>query len=137
MQKHYGISFYKKIFLIFLFIWLIGPFECLILTILTSTKCVQNLFRESTLSVISIIKKISILGFLDNAENIKRQFFLDTRYQVVTWSKNPLSFLFLPAKLTHQPNSVWSWIIQLSRTCFCQTNLYFANQLSCYIYSEF
>ena len=49
--------FAKKIFFFFWFIWLVWPYKCLILTILTMTKCLQNLLRDSTLSVISIAKK--------------------------------------------------------------------------------
>ena len=50
--------------------------ECLVLTILTLTKYLQNLLRYGTLSLISIEKKSS----LDDAKNAKRQFFFDTRY---------------------------------------------------------
>ena len=57
VKQHYGVSYYKKIFFLLGFLRLIWPFECLILTILTLTKCLQNLLRDSTLSVISIAKK--------------------------------------------------------------------------------
>ena len=54
VQQHQGKRFCKKIFFFFLFIQLIWLFECLILTL---TKCLQNLFKDSSLSVISITKK--------------------------------------------------------------------------------
>ena len=40
------------------------PFKCEILTILTLAKCLQDLLRDSTLSIVSVI-----VGSLDNAEN--------------------------------------------------------------------
>ena len=51
---------------------MIWPIKCLILT---STNHLQNLLRDGTPSVISTVRKISILGSLNNAENAKRQFF--------------------------------------------------------------
>ena len=57
-----------------IFIQLIWPIKCQILSILTSTKYLQNLLRDGTLSVISNVKKISILGSLGNAKNAKSQF---------------------------------------------------------------
>ena len=57
VRQHFGVSFYIKIFLLFWFIQLIWPSKCLILTILTLAKCLQNLLRDSTWSVISIAKK--------------------------------------------------------------------------------
>ena len=62
--------------------------QCLILKISTSTKHLQNLLRDGTLSVISIVKKISTLGSLDIAKNAKRQFFLATRYNVNVYIKD-------------------------------------------------
>ena len=53
-------------------IWLI---ECLILTILTSTKYLQNLLKDGTSFVIFTVKKNSILGSLDNAKSAKRHLF--------------------------------------------------------------
>ena len=49
-------TFFKKIFFSFWFIQLIWPFKCSILTILTLTKCLQILLKDSILSVISIAK---------------------------------------------------------------------------------
>ena len=57
VKQHYGDSICKKIFFLFRFIQLIWPSKCLILTILTLAKCLQNLLRDSTWSVISIAKK--------------------------------------------------------------------------------
>ena len=39
--------------------------------ILTLTKYLQNLLRDSTLSVVSVAKKNFIQGSLDDAENVK------------------------------------------------------------------
>ena len=39
--------------------WLMGPFECLTLMILTTTKCHENLLRDSTLSLLSIVIFVS------------------------------------------------------------------------------
>ena len=54
MQQHHGKHLFKKIFFKYCFIKLIWPFECLILTL---TKCLQNLLRDSTLYVIFTVKK--------------------------------------------------------------------------------
>ena len=75
MQQHYSISFYEKKIFYSSFLWLTRPFECQILTILALTKCLQILLKDSTLSIISITKKISSLGCIDTAENGKRHFF--------------------------------------------------------------
>ena len=59
VKQHYDNHFSKKRFYIF-FIYVVGiAIECLILTILTITKCVQNLHKDSTLSVFSIAKIVS------------------------------------------------------------------------------
>ena len=55
---------------------MIWPIKCLILTILISTKYLQNLLIDSSLSVISTEKKNFIQGSFDDTENAKRQFFL-------------------------------------------------------------
>ena len=52
--------------------------ECLILTTLTLTKYIQNLLRDGTLSLISIVEKKIFLGSLDDAINAKRQSFFWT-----------------------------------------------------------
>ena len=45
------------------------------MTILALTKCLQILLKDSTLSIISITKKISSVGCIDTAENGKRHLF--------------------------------------------------------------
>ena len=54
--------FNKKIFFSFSFLRLIWPIKCLILTLLTSNKYLQNLLKDGTLSVVSAVKRIFILG---------------------------------------------------------------------------
>ena len=55
-------------------------FECQILTILAMTKCLQNLLRDSSLSVIFIIKKFPFYVVLIMLKMSKDNFFRDTQY---------------------------------------------------------
>ena len=65
VQQHHGKHFYKKIFFQYCFIYLIWLFECLILTILTLTKSLQNLPRDSILPVVFTVKNsISYVVFI-------------------------------------------------------------------------
>ena len=66
------ILFTKKIIFLFRFVQLMWSIKCLILT---STKHLPNKLRDGTLSVISTVKKNSILSSLDFVENTKRHFF--------------------------------------------------------------
>ena len=72
-KQHYRNYFSNKRSFIFGLIQLIWSFESLILTILTITKYVQNLHRDSTLWVFSIAK--IIFSYLDNAEKCQMKTF--------------------------------------------------------------
>merc|ERR1711989_110701 len=61
IQQQCGVYFCIKIFFKSGFVWLIWPFECLILMILTLTKYHENLFRDSPLSLLFMVKFLSSL----------------------------------------------------------------------------
>ena len=73
VQQHQGKTFYKKIFFFFLFIQLIWLFECL-----------QNLFKYSSLCVISITKKSLFQVVWIMLKMSKDNFFWDTQYKLQT-----------------------------------------------------
>ena len=80
VQQHQGKHFYKNIFFFFLSIQLIWLFEYLILTILILTKHLQNLFKDSSLSVIFIRKKSLFQVVWIMLKMSKDNFFWDTQY---------------------------------------------------------
>jgi len=63
--------------------WLIWPFQCLILTVLTMTKYLENLLRDSTLPFISFAKKFLSQAVLMILKIPNKTFFWFTRYKVV------------------------------------------------------
>ena len=80
VQQHQSKHFYKKYFLFFLFILLLQLFKCLISKILTLTKCLQNLFKDSSLSVIPVTKKSPFQVVWIMLKMSKDNFFWDTQY---------------------------------------------------------
>ena len=96
----------KKIFFFFWFIKLIWLFECLILTILTLTKCLQSLLRDSSLSVILITEKSPFQVVSVRLKMSKDNFFWDTQYCLVQFLP-PLSCLSwsLSLRSPHHPSS--------------------------------
>ena len=68
--------------------YLIWPFECLILTILTLTKSLQNLLRDSILPVIFTVKKSILYVVLIMLKMPKETFFLTTLYQADNQADN-------------------------------------------------
>ena len=73
VQQQCSVHFYMKIIFESLFYWLIWPFECLILMILTITKYYENLLRDRPLSLLSSFhSKIHfLLGSQDVSKNAK------------------------------------------------------------------
>ena len=61
VQPRYSVYYCIKIFFKSWFVWLIWPFECLILMIFTTTKFHENLLRVSALSLLFISKFFSSL----------------------------------------------------------------------------
>ena len=61
VQQQCSVYFCIKTFFKSWFVWLIWPFECLILMILTMTKYHENLLRDSPLSLLFIVKILSSL----------------------------------------------------------------------------
>ena len=82
VQQHHGKHFHKKLFFLYCFIQLIWPFECLILTILTLTKSLQNLLRDSILPVIITEKKSISQVVLIMLKMPIETFFLTTLYMI-------------------------------------------------------
>ena len=60
-QQHCSVYFCLMIIFKTWFFWLIWPFKCLILVILTIAKYHENLLKDSTLSLLFIVKFFSFL----------------------------------------------------------------------------
>jgi len=61
VQQRYSVYYCIKTFFKSWFVWLVWPFECLILMILTMTNYHENSLRDGPLSLLSIIKFFSSL----------------------------------------------------------------------------
>ena len=61
VQQRCNVYFCMKIFFKSWLVSLIWPFECLILMILTMTKCHENSLEDSPLSLLSLVKSFSFL----------------------------------------------------------------------------
>ena len=93
---------------------LVWPIECIIMTILTMTKYLQNLLRDGTLSLISIVKIFFMLGSLDDAKNAKRQFFIG----------HPISYHTLPFKTIKTSYLAYTPMPLSVNVSHCQTCLH-------------
>ena len=78
------------------------------MTILTFTKCLQILLKDSILSVISIAKEIAIVGSLDDAENENLHFF------IVHPTSQLVSALALPSMRSHKARRLTIFLVPTS-----------------------
>ena len=82
VQQHYSVYFSIKIIFKSQFFWLIWPFKCLILMILTSTKYHGNLLKDSSWSLLSLVKFFTSLETKKILKIPNRTFLKITRYNV-------------------------------------------------------
>ena len=80
VQQQCSVYFCIKTFFKSWFVWLIWPFECPILMILTSTKYHGNLLRDSPLFLLSIVKLFSSLETKKVLKIANETFLRITRY---------------------------------------------------------
>merc|ERR1711989_126446 len=80
IQQQCSVYFCIKIFFKSYFVWLIWPFECLILMILTMTKYHENLLSDSPLSLLFIAKFFSSLETKMVLKTLNKTFLRITLY---------------------------------------------------------
>jgi len=81
-QQHCSVYFCTKIIFKSWFFWLIWPFECLILMFLTMAKYHENLLKDSTLSLLLIVKFFSSLKTKMILKTPNETFLRITRYKL-------------------------------------------------------
>ena len=86
--------------------WLIWSFSCQIMTILTMAKFLENLLKDSTLSLFDILNIVFLLSSLFDSKMPLVNFLLDTRYFSFLF---PSIYLSLLTFSQHEDNKENMW----------------------------